>query len=693
MYFADNIFTITTFRQTINVNPHFMRKTYYILAAAFLILLLAIPQALLSQEQEERLAVITKFTGKVQVRHKLMLKPVTQVGNRIRNSSIYNRDAVITKAASTAVLLFNDNTSFKISEESNILIGTKDVTGRDRAQRKLTRKVAFTKQSVVRNINVNVGKLLANITPSDSVLTEFETPTGVASVRGTELDISYIAGITSISLYQGLLGFASAGNEVGFDINPGTSLDVAAPEAGTVTVSATEGAVEVETTIGMAIVETDEMVSVSVDMDKGETSISSENGSVALVTNAGTISIDKGEAVDVGVDPETGDLTVTGTEGDVDITTEDGVTTEVESGKSLGTVKRNDADEGAEQSHLLFIFDSSQSMNEPINNKETRLDAAKKALSDFVGFLPENLNVGLEVFGHKKTANCDDIEIIVPIGKLDVDELRQKINSLQAFGATPVAAALEKGAAAMSSLVGEKTIVLISDGKDTCNGNPIRTAKRIREEMGMDVNIEVAGLGVDKSTKEQLENIASAGGGNYYTADNSRQLQKTLMDIEEVEGTLTVSAEELAGANLLKKEHGGQLLLSPQQDDWKQTIDGLEEKVLVPEYSSAVYAFKHEQQATFHTFAICIPGEDVSNLKDFELLVSNNSWTGPFRSIGKFQAQNAGSPDAPYQQFTFPEEVTARYLQVQLETNYGNSGHTGLYEFQLLGELKDRDGE
>ena len=567
------------------------------------------------------------------------------------------------------------------------------MTDRDRAQRKLIRKAAITRQSVVRNVNVNVGKLLANITPSDSVLTEFETPTGVASVRGTELDISYIAGITSISLYQGLLGFASAGNEVGFDITPGTSLDVAAPEAGTVTVSATEGAVEVETTIGNAIVETDEMVSVSVDTDKGETSISSESGSVALLTDAGTISIDKGEAVDVGVDPETGNLTVTDTEGDVVITTEDGVTTEVEQGKNLGTVKGNDAGEGAEQSHLLFIFDSSQSMNEPINNKVTRLDVAKKALSDFVGFLPENLNVGLEAFGHKKTANCDDIEIIVPIGKLDVDELRQKINSLQAFGATPVAAALEKGAAAMSSLVGEKTIVLISDGIDTCNGDPIRTAERIREEMGMDVNIEVAGLGVDKSTKEQLENIANAGGGNYYAADNSRQLQKSLMDIEEVEGTLTLSTEELAGPNLLKKEHGGQLLMSPKQDDWKQTIDGLEEKVLVPEYSSAVYAFKHEQMATFHTFAICLPGEDVSNLKDFELLVSNNSWTGPFRSIGKFQAQNTGSPDAPYQQFTFPEEVTARYLQVQLETNYGNSGHTGLYEFQLLGELKDRGGE
>jgi hypothetical protein len=331
-------------------------------------------------------------------------------------------------------------------------------------------------------------------------------------------------------------------------------------------------------------------------------------------------------------------------------------------------------------------------MNEPINNKESKLEAAKKALSDFVGILPANLNVGLEVYGHKETISCDDIEIIVPIGKLDVDEMRKKINSLQAYGNTPVAAALEIAAAEMSSLDGEKTIVLISDGVDTCNGNPIRTAKRIREEMGIDVKIQVTGLGVDKSAKKQLKNIARAGGGNYYAADNSRQLKRCLADIEKGEAASMVSAGELEGTNLLMKGQGGHLLMSPQQDDWKQTIDGTEQKVLVPEYSTAVYAFKHEQLATFHTFAICIPGEDDSNLKDFELLVSNNSWTGPFRSIGKFQAQNAGSPETPYQQFSFPE-VTARYLKIQLGTNYGNSGFTGLYEFQILGELKGRDGK
>ena len=94
--------------------------------------------------------------------------------------------------------------------------------------------------------------------------------------------------------------------------------------------------------------------------------------------------------------------------------------------------------------------------------------------------------------------------------------------------------------------------------------------------------------------------------------------------------------------------------------------------------------------ATFNTFSVCIPGEDDSNLKVFELLVSDRSWSGPFRSIGRFQALNSGTPEAPYQQIRFPD-VTSRYLKVQLESNYGDRRRTELYEFQLYGELKSRD--
>jgi hypothetical protein len=43
---------------------------------------------------------------------------------------------------------------------------------------------------------------------------------------------------------------------------------------------------------------------------------------------------------------------------------------------------------------------------------------------------------------------------------------------------------------------------------------------------------------------------------------------------------------------------------------------------------------------------------------------------------------------SPYQVFKFPR-VTARYLKVKLLSNYGQDILTGLYEFQLQGELTE----
>ena len=162
-----------------------------------------------------------------------------------------------------------------------------------------------------------------------------------------------------------------------------------------------------------------------------------------------------------------------------------------------------------ERPNILFIFDSSASMTNPISNVESKMEAAKKVLSEVVGGLPANINVGLEVYSHRKADSCDDIEIVVPVAKLDVDKIRQEINSLHALGNTPIAAALEKGASELQSLKGKKIIVLISDGEETCDGDPIETANHIRKTMSIDVVIHVTGFDVDNRAKQQLGGMSS----------------------------------------------------------------------------------------------------------------------------------------------------------------------------------------
>ena len=253
----------------------------------FILTLLSLPQIVLSQ-QEERLAVVSEYEGDVKVVHEAISKTVKKIGNRIRNSAVYKDGSVMTMHKSTADLVFNDNTSLEIDEDTSLTISSREMSGEEKAEGGFIRQVSGKQGGVVRNINVKVGKFMANITPSKSVLTEFETPSGVASVRGTAFKFAYVGGVTSIDLTQGLIDFASAGNDVSFSIKPGIAVNVS--------------------TTGF-----------------GRTSVSVDRGRLNVTTATGTsISIEERGSLEVTTDAETGEMEVTGVEGEVTITNDDG---------------------------------------------------------------------------------------------------------------------------------------------------------------------------------------------------------------------------------------------------------------------------------------------------------------------------------------------------------------------------------
>jgi len=316
-------------------NKSIINKHCYI-AILFLITLLSLPQTVLSQ-QEERLAVVSEYEGDVKVEHESIKKTVKKIGNRIRNSAVYEEDSVMTMHNSTAGLVFNDNTSLEIDEDTSLTVCSRHMSADECSEGGFIKQVSGKQSGIVRNINIKAGKFLANITPSKSVLTEFETPNGVASVRGTKFAFAYISGVTSIDLTQGLIDFASAGNEVSFSIEPGVAVDISTPESGRASVHVNRGQLDVRVNSGSINVESGETAGVQVDEGTGEITISSEEGVVELETGTGTVSIEEGGALEATVDAETGEVEVTGVEGEVTITNDDGTIIEVEAGTSLGT--------------------------------------------------------------------------------------------------------------------------------------------------------------------------------------------------------------------------------------------------------------------------------------------------------------------------------------------------------------------
>src|SRR5687767_15560532 len=71
---------------------------------------------------------------------------------------------------------------------------------------------------------------------------------------------------------------------------------------------------------------------------------------------------------------------------------------------------------------ILIVLDASGSMNQPMPQGRTRLEAAKAAVGDFLGTLPADVRLGLRVYGHQSSPdrkNCEDSELVAGFASAD----------------------------------------------------------------------------------------------------------------------------------------------------------------------------------------------------------------------------------------------------------------------------------
>lgn len=188
---------------------------------------------------------------------------------------------------------------------------------------------------------------------------------------------------------------------------------------------------------------------------------------------------------------------------------------------------------------LVLVLDASGSMAEPTGGGGTRIDAAKRALDEVVGDLPDDQEVALRVFGSEvefadQPGACEDSERVVDLGTDNRDELRSAVQDYGPFGETPTGFALREAGKDLGDS-GPRSIILVSDGEPTCDPDPCEVARELAGD-GVDVRIDVVGLSVSGSARETLECVADAGNGTYYDAD----------DADDIVDSLTTSAARAA---------------------------------------------------------------------------------------------------------------------------------------------------
>ncbi len=199
-------------------------------------------------------------------------------------------------------------------------------------------------------------------------------------------------------------------------------------------------------------------------------------------------------------------------------------------------------------SHMILAIDASGSMAGQVGG-ETKMKAAKREALAFLRDLPIEVKVGLVVYGHRgnnkadgKAESCAASELVHDFGA-SRRKLEDSIRDLSPTGWTPLGGVLEYSSEIIADLRPPRegdlapVVYLISDGEETCDGNPVAAAGALFGA-GVQTVVNTIGFDVDAETAAQLEAIANAAGGTYYPAKDAAALRKQLNAIKEAEAEL-----------------------------------------------------------------------------------------------------------------------------------------------------------
>jgi len=179
---------------------------------------------------------------------------------------------------------------------------------------------------------------------------------------------------------------------------------------------------------------------------------------------------------------------------------------------------------------VLLILDASGSMNAKLPNGETRIEVARGAVKGVAAFIPPKAQLSLRLYGAQSpraNKNCKDTNLAVPFGPAGESggAITTTVDGVAAQGYTPIAFSLEQAIGDFPPDAKERVIVVVSDGKETCQGDPLVAAKALAAKH---ITVHTVGFIVDTAARGQLQAIASVTGGTYFDAPVGPELPDTL---------------------------------------------------------------------------------------------------------------------------------------------------------------------
>ncbi|WP_162791877.1 VWA domain-containing protein [Sulfitobacter sp. DFL-23] len=183
-----------------------------------------------------------------------------------------------------------------------------------------------------------------------------------------------------------------------------------------------------------------------------------------------------------------------------------------------------------DRSNTILVLDGSGSMWGQID-EVAKITIAQEVVTKLLTTIPDDQQLGLTVYGHRTRGDCTDIETIVAPGPDTRNAIGAAVRAIKPLGKTPMTDAVIAAAQALRYTEEKATVILVSDGIETCNPDPCAAA-RLLEEAGIDFTAHVIGFDVtDAEALGQMQCLAEETGGTFLTAANADELTTALTTI------------------------------------------------------------------------------------------------------------------------------------------------------------------
>lgn len=174
----------------------------------------------------------------------------------------------------------------------------------------------------------------------------------------------------------------------------------------------------------------------------------------------------------------------------------------------------------------IIVLDASGSMWGQIDGK-AKIEIAREVISGLLQSLNPGLELGLMAYGHRVKGDCNDIELLIPPGKVDRKAFLDRVMGIVPVGMTPLTAAVERAAEVLKIEENPASVILVSDGIETCHRDPCELARALRAR-GVAFKAHIIAFDIESQDAETIRCLADETGGQFLPARDANSLRDAL---------------------------------------------------------------------------------------------------------------------------------------------------------------------